>query len=127
MRGRLCLGILAGVIGFGLLNTAARAQSVPIIGQIFSASITVAPSGSSAVFTTPSFGHFILTQFCAFTEMDLDGITSFGFIATVGSSSSFSCDSFNPGFALPPSQVLECVNLTTTASSCSISGILEKY
>jgi hypothetical protein len=136
MRGRLYLGILAGVIGFGLLNTAARAQSFPMEGKIVSASanlsLLVALPFSAPVYTTPNYGNFILTQFCAFGLTTLSAGTSY--IATTGNilplvlQSADNCYSFKPGFALPRNQVLTCTLTPLVAvlgSFCSISGILE--
>jgi hypothetical protein len=131
MRGRLYLGILAGVIGFGLLNTAARAQSFPMEGKILSASVLVTSTGGTIVFTTPHDGHFILTQFCSNPSNPdnprLLGST-FGNIATTDNNSGPTCYSFNPGFALPRNEVLTCYSTAPskdTPAFCSISGILE--
>jgi hypothetical protein len=119
MRGRLCLTILAAIIGFGPLSTAARAQSLPLLAQIVSAGTTVPSSGTATVFTAPSHGNFILTQFCAgIAGMTLSGV---GYIASIEDNPT-GCVTFNPGFAVPQNQALECANVQAFPVGCSVTG-----
>lgn len=124
MRKQLYLGILAGVVGLGLLKTAAQAQIFPLVGTVSSASAVVAANSTTPVFTTPASGYFILTQFCGGFGMSVSGNT-FGNIA-VGSSDT-ECNTFNPGYVLPQGETIQCTNpLSGGPSWCNISGILEK-
>ena len=118
MRVRLFLGIFAGVIGLGLLNTPARAQLFPLKGKIVSASVSVAADSTGTLLTLGA-GQFILTQFCS-SQPTLSG-SAFGTIALGGT-----CTSFNPGFALVSDQEVVCDNTAFASPGfCSVSGILE--
>ena len=131
MRQRLYVAILAGVIGFGLLNTVARAQHYPIEGKIVSASTTLPPGSTSAiVFTTPDLGHFMLTEFCStlrvFPAYTLSGST-FGVIADTGPLPEPGCVAFYPAIVLPKREVIICSASGPIDSNtyCRITGIVE--
>jgi hypothetical protein len=136
VRRQLYVVILAGVIGFGPLNTVARAQHFPIEGEIVSASASLAapspPNTTSAtVFTTPASGHFILTEYCA-SGYDLNlSVGTFGTIAaqiaTPGehASGGSGCVAFQPGMALPQREQIICVSFLHSEGYCRITGILE--
>jgi hypothetical protein len=127
MMRQIYVVILAGVIGFGPLNTVARAQHFPIEGEIVSASASLAalspPSTTSAtVFTTPASGDFILTEICTSGNLNLSGST-FGTIAALQESG---CVAFQPGMALPQREQIICVGfLGESENYCRITGILE--
>jgi hypothetical protein len=136
VRRQLYVVILAGVIGFGPLNTVARAQHFPIEGEIVSASASLAalspPNTTSAtVFTTPGSGHFLLTEFCGGPLItNLLGNT-FGPIVDgpISNDQILPCLAFHPGVALPKREAIICNNIESPPivnSNCSISGILEE-
>jgi hypothetical protein len=121
-----CLRLLAVVTGFGLASLAAQAQTAPVQGKLISATTQI--SGISTVvtvYTTPSSGHFILTQFCTGGFGTLSGKT-FGSIASCPGSlgpgaNPPPCISFYPGFPLPTHEKIHC----TGAGFCSIAGVIE--
>jgi hypothetical protein len=120
------LRLLAVVTGFGLANLAAHAQTAPVQGKLVSASTQTSAQSKVTIYTTPSSGHFVLTQFCAGASASLSGKT-FGSIASTGPGLSTNlplpCISFNPGFPLPTHEKIECT--TGGSSFCSIVGVIE--
>jgi hypothetical protein len=107
----------------GLTN--ARAQSVPLTGKIVSeSSRSIASGGSATVYTTPTAGHFVLTQVCSY-KPGVSGNT-FGLIAsTIEQGDTNPCVSLSPGYALPAREVISCQNVNPNSNECSISGVME--
>jgi hypothetical protein len=130
MRTWTCVAILAVSISFGLLNSSARAQTAPVSGTIVSASVDTPRVGYATVYSTPSSGNFVLTQFCAGVNLDtttgsgitLDDLQTGNPIAFLAAGK---CESFEPGYAIPPSHNLICRSRQGPAAFCSISGVLE--
>jgi hypothetical protein len=125
MRLQICSVVLAAALAIGPPATV-RAQSVPLHGTIFSASVNVRAGSTVKVATTPASAKFILTQFCAGGAMSLSGAT-FGFIAAVSGTGATNCASFRRGYALPSNEAIQCTSTNTfgTSAGCSISGIIE--
>jgi hypothetical protein len=125
MRRRLYLGSLSGFISFVVLNTsaAARAQTAPLAGQLMSAGTAVGASSTATALTTPSSGHFVLTQACGGSSMQLAGST-FRLIATM--TSDVLCYPFSVGYALPANEAIRCTNPLSGSPWCSVSGVRTK-
>jgi len=90
---------------------------------LVTASTEVSGAVSRIVYTTPAAGDFILTQVCTGLATGGTLVQAGGAgIAQVGSGL---CQTFTPGMALPPDQVVTCTTFDAMASSfCTINGLL---
>jgi hypothetical protein len=123
MNGRLYLSIVALALCIAINNRTASAQSFPLLGRVISNGTNVSATSTATVFTTPSSRHFVLTQFCGGSSMILSGGT-FGNVASL--TTDRLCYSFNPGYAMPQNEAIQCTNPISGGSWCSISGVSEK-
>jgi hypothetical protein len=94
--------------------------------MITTASINFSAGEGGVVYTTPSNGDFILTQFCAgpnaFGGVQLEA-ANFGTIAETENGAA--CYTFTPGVSIPPNSELTCstAGFHKTTYFCTISGI----
>jgi len=133
----MCAAALAGLV----LGTTADAQQVKkdaLSGVIKSGIATAPAGGSTALLTTPASGDgvYILTQFCITGD---PGANNAEFASIVGNtvgniatnreaeSEQGACTTYNPGIALPASEILSCVEGTASAPvRCTVTGVVSK-
>jgi hypothetical protein len=111
----------------GVVGTAAQAQVVKkgtLSGTIVSQGATIPFSDSVPVYTAPAAGDgfFILTQVCASAQ----SVTISGSVLGPLAVSTGNCQSFTPGVALFPSEVLTCSNSSGNDQECMVTGLLSK-
>jgi len=140
---RAIFTVSLGLVLLGAL--AAHAQQVKnstVTGTLVSANAAVSSGGAIALITAPATGHFILTQFCGSPPVG----SSFGQLAGAappspsppsppGGNPGGGCTTLSPGFALPPGEVLSCVNPPSGPAgvppfgppiSCLVTGVLTR-
>jgi hypothetical protein len=118
---------LVALLVVGLVGTAAHAQVVKkgtLSGTIVSQGATIPTSSSVPVFTAPAAGDgfFILTQVCASAQSVTISGSGIGPLAV----SSGNCQTFTPGVALLPAEVLTCSNSSGNDQECMVTGLLSK-
>ncbi|MDX2168375.1 MAG: hypothetical protein SF182_14975 [Deltaproteobacteria bacterium] len=100
------------------------------LARVVTASIALSgPSDTKVVCQTPATGDFVLTQICV-SPIAAGGIlvsaAKLGPVAQLGGAVR-SCQSFNPGFLLPPSAAISCSTFATATPGpyfCMIAGLL---
>jgi hypothetical protein len=137
-RRKMWTFILASVVfvAAGAASVTAPAQSLPIVGPLFSASKVLRAGQSVVVAHAPlkGQGHFVLCQVCADEGgVILSGKPRVGFIAIrpgpAGKETQPSgppCINFTPGFPLPPEEELICRSASNSSSACSVTWVIEK-
>ena len=76
------------------------------------------------VYTAPADGDgvFILTQVCSSAQSVTLSGSAIGPLAVAGGT----CQSFTPGLALLPSEVLTCTNTSGNSQECMVTGLRSK-
>ena len=110
-----------------LMSAPAKAQSVKkgtLSGTVATQGVTVPADSSAAVFTAPADGEgfFIVTQVCSSAQSVTLSGSAMGPVAVAGGI----CESFHPGLALQPSEVLTCTNTSGSSQECMVTGLLSK-
>jgi len=87
------------------------------------------PNETQTVFTTPSTGDFVLTQFCSdpVTGGMLLAAARLGAIAQTGAGNL--CYSFQPGFIMPQGAAITCATSTFAENAshfCTIAGLFRE-
>jgi hypothetical protein len=120
---RLAITSAALVIALALQSVPAMAQQVnnsTISGKLISKNFCNSSKAAVTFFVVPSGGHFILTQTMGFiTGSTVGPIPESGVFGPSGA--------FNPGFVLPPNEVLKCPGTDPTfipCNPCFITGVL---
>ena len=120
----ILLAVAMGVV----VPAAANAQSYKkstLSGVIVSSVVSVPAESSAVVYTAPSTGFFILTQYCG-NEDSISVCAGSCIPVRIQPSGSQYCTTFTPGIAVPPGATVTCINGYPSASSCLINGVLSK-
>ena len=86
-------------------------------------------TSSATVYTDPADRHFLILTFCnEAVDMSLQGSTVGKIIDPGQFGNQSKCLSFPNGIAVPPGEVLNCVNNETTGTdnNCLVTGVLTK-
>lgn len=116
---------LATTVKSGKSNSSDR-----LFAYLSTASTTLTgPSDTRVVYQTPPSGDFILTQICVSSAAAggiLVSAAGLGAVAHLGGVAR-SCQSFDPGFILPPDSAVTCSTFASASPGayfCMISGLL---
>lgn len=90
---------------------------------VISGSVNIPPNSTVTVLTTPPSESFVLMQVCGQSNVLLSG-ASFGAIAQL--TSDVLCYHFEPGYRLAPNETVQCTNILSASSFCSVSGVRTK-
>ena len=85
---------------------------------------TIPADSSMAVFTAPAEGEgvFVVTQVCSSAQAVSISGSAIGPLAVPGGA----CQSFTPGLALLPSEVLTCTTTSGSPQECMVTGLFSK-
>ena len=120
-------GIFVALSVAALVSAPVLAQSVKkgtLSGTIVTHGVTIPAGGSMTVVTAPADGEgvFVVTQVCSSAQsVSLSG-SVIGPLAVPGGA----CQSFTPGLALLPSEVLTCTNPSGGSQECMVTGLYSK-
>jgi hypothetical protein len=117
--------LFIAILAFIIFSSTTEAQEIKhggLTGTIVSATTIVCTNGGcvNPIYTTPAEGSFVLTQFCATTDVLRVIGSSFGGIPV---NEGIGCTTFSPGIALPQNETISCEN-GGTFGDCMITGVL---
>jgi hypothetical protein len=84
------------------------------------------PSDSEVIYTTPTSGDFILTQFCASPSPDGGVLLSAAGLGGIAQTGLTSCFTFTPGLSVPKGSAVSCSTFSGASPGsyfCMISGL----
>ena len=119
--------IFVVILVAGLISAAAQAQEVKkgtLSGTVATQGVIIPADSFMPVYTAPADGDgvFILTQVCSSAQSVTLSGSSMGPLAVAGGA----CQSFTPGLALRPSEVLTCSNTSGNSQECMVTGLRSK-
>ena len=125
MRGLTGIFVVLSVAA--LMSAPSLAQSVKkgtLSGTIVTQGATIPADSSMAVFTAPAEGEgvFVVTQVCSSAQAVSISGSAIGPLAVPGGA----CQSFTPGLALLPSEVLTCTTTSGSPQECMVTGLFSK-